>query len=131
MITGKINAVQIIQATISFTKGLTLTIDSPKTLTGILNGNQNISGTINAAIPMTATIDPAALDEGATLDGTINLPKVIKAERYIGNYEVTPTSSEQSLLTKNKHMEDDVTIHKIPYYETSNLTGITVYIGGE
>ena len=35
------------------------------------------------------------------------------------------------MKTKNKKMEDNVTVLAIPYFETSNLTGKTVYIGGE
>lgn len=50
-------------------------------------------------------------------------------ESYAGPYEVTPTSHEQSLDTADKHMRRDVTIHKVPYYETSNEGGgVTVSI---
>lgn len=50
-------------------------------------------------------------------------------ELYAGPYEVTPTSHEQSLRTADKQMRRDVTIHKVPYYETSNEGGgVTVSI---
>lgn len=48
---------------------------------------------------------------------------------YSGAYEVTPMAdTEQVLATRNKHMTDDVTVHKVPYYETTNDHGTTVYI---
>lgn len=49
---------------------------------------------------------------------------------YEGAYEVTPKAwTEQTLPTKNKIMADDVTVFKIPYYETSNIhDGLTVFI---
>ena len=51
------------------------------------------------------------------------------AETYDGAYEVTPMADvEQVLATAQKLMADDVTVHKVPYYETSNDHGMTVYI---
>ena len=51
---------------------------------------------------------------------------------YDGAYEVTPKVEEQSLLTKDKHMTDDVTVKAIPYFNVSNESGgSTVYIGNE
>lgn len=50
-------------------------------------------------------------------------------ESYAGPYEVTPANHEQSLRTADKHMRRNVTIHKVPYYETSNEGGgVTVSI---
>ena len=49
---------------------------------------------------------------------------------YDGAYAVTPASSEQTLETTGKTMREDVTVLAIPYFETSNESGITVYIGG-
>lgn len=52
---------------------------------------------------------------------------------YTGTYDVTPHAfSEQILSTNGKVMNDDVTVHKIPYWETENLkNGCTVYIANE
>lgn len=51
---------------------------------------------------------------------------------YDGQYEVTPSAHNQIVLeTREKLMADDVTVLKIPYYETSNESGLTVYIAGE
>lgn len=48
---------------------------------------------------------------------------------YKGNYEVTPDVAGQTLQTKNKSMNEDVTINPIPAYEVSNETGTTFIIG--
>lgn len=53
------------------------------------------------------------------------------APAYQGSYEVTPKTSEQTLPTTGKSLWQDVTVHKIPYYETSNVQGTTVYIANE
>ena len=50
------------------------------------------------------------------------------AEYYPGPYEVTPAVYEQSLQTARLMMRDDVTVHEIPYAETSNVYGTTVSI---
>lgn len=42
---------------------------------------------------------------------------------YEGEYDVTPKIEEQTLFTKNKTMKKDVTIHEIPYSETTNPEG--------
>lgn len=65
------------------------------------------------------------------LKGFINISKG-NIETYDGEYVVTPVPHDsQTLETKDKLMADDVTVLAIPYYETSNVSGITVYIGGE
>ena len=67
-----------------------------------------------------------------TLKGSITLPKSLAGDPYGGPYEVTPSAeSDIVLATKKKSMLDDVTVFKIPYYETSNESGYTVYIGNE
>ena len=49
---------------------------------------------------------------------------------YTGTYEVTPLPfAEQELRTENKVLSRNVVIHEIPYYETSNEYGKTIYIG--
>lgn len=42
---------------------------------------------------------------------------------YDGTYEITPTDYEQHLDTVGKVMRDEVTVHKVPYFETSNESG--------
>jgi len=50
---------------------------------------------------------------------------------YTGAYEVTPKVEEQTLPTKERYMNDDVTVYGVPYFQTSNEYGDTVYIASE
>lgn len=54
-------------------------------------------------------------------------------EHFDGPYTVTPLAFSETILeTQDKVMDDDVTVLRIPYYETSNLSGgYTVFIAGE
>lgn len=51
-------------------------------------------------------------------------------EIYQGSYAITPAVEAQTLETKDRKMEEDLTILEIPYFETSNQSGTTVIIGG-
>lgn len=55
----------------------------------------------------------------------------IEGKRYDGEYVVTPLAKNEVVLeTSGKIMLDDVTVRKVPYFETSNESGgYTVYIG--
>lgn len=58
--------------------------------------------------------------------------QIVSTNPYDGEYVVTPKAHESTILeTKYKTMADDVTVLKVPYYETSNITGETVYIASE
>ena len=51
---------------------------------------------------------------------------------YEGEYTVIPKANAPTVLeTAGKTLNKDVTVTKIPYYETSNPTGDTVYIASE
>ena len=50
---------------------------------------------------------------------------------YTGSYTITPKTTAQTLDTENKVMSSDTTVLSIPFYEVSNDTGETVYIGSE
>lgn len=52
--------------------------------------------------------------------------------KYEGDYEVTPSLSEEiKLETAKKLMTDDVTVKKLPRYDVANEAGgTTVYLGG-
>lgn len=53
-------------------------------------------------------------------------------EAYAGEYEVIPKAREsQTLETKDKLMEENVLIFEVPYFQTSNEYGDTVYIASE
>ena len=69
----------------------------------------------------------------ANLHGTLSARSVIGVELYEGAYTVHSAAHEaQELPTANKHLVKNITVEKIPYYETSNMSdGITIYIGDE
>lgn len=51
---------------------------------------------------------------------------------YDGETEVTPRAYDEVVLyTNGKVMPSDVTVFRVPYYETSNPDGTTVYIANE
>lgn len=57
---------------------------------------------------------------------------VAGAEVYGGTYEVIPKARQsQTLETANKLMEEDVLVFEVPYFQTSNEHGDTVYIASE
>lgn len=72
-------------------------------------------------------------DVGFEIEGV----RVIKvgtgdSKPYEGEYEVTPQAKSAVILpTKDRLLSKDVNVKKIPYYETSNQTGVTVYIASE
>lgn len=49
---------------------------------------------------------------------------------YTGETTVTPKTVAQNLETANKSVLSDITVLEIPYFETSNVKGKTVIIGG-
>lgn len=67
------------------------------------------------------------------LHGTLSARTVIGAEVYEGAYTVHSEAHEVQILpTANKQLTKNITVEKIPYFETSNLSdGITAYIGSE
>jgi len=54
-------------------------------------------------------------------------------EHYSGSYEVTPKAHQtQTLDTSGKVLSEDLVIHEVPYYQTSNASGgVTSYIAKE
>lgn len=51
-------------------------------------------------------------------------------EYYKGPYQAVPKVEPVRLATKDRYLTEDITIFKIPYWETDNQKGTTVYIGG-
>lgn len=89
-----------------------------------------LHGTLTAAKgELHGTLSPGR----ANLHGTLSARTVIGTELYEGAYAVHSAAHEvQELPTANKHLVKNITVEKIPYYETSNLSdGITIYIGDE
>lgn len=87
-------------------------------------------------VPMRVQAEPTVVpmtigSDGQTIGMTIGAGySVVAGDTYDGSYEVTPKAWEvQTLATEGKLMLDDVTVFKVPYYETSNVfDGLTVFI---
>ena len=112
---GTISTNTELRGQISLETQLTGTLTAPQTLTGIITVPTVLKGTINPTPNLKGTIAISSSSQGI----------------YQGNYTVTPKVTSQKLQTKDKLMKDDVVVLEIPYYETSNISGKTVYIGGE
>lgn len=54
------------------------------------------------------------------------------AEPYMGSYDVVPKAFiQQTLNTAGKLMSKNVKVEAVPYYETSNVNGTTIFIASE
>lgn len=113
-------------------------INSTHEIHGKITGNIQLGGLLNPVINLQGSISDGEV--GALtgkigyqkqLKGVIELPKWKETEIYNGDYIITPKIIEQSVKTRSKLMKDNVVVKAIPYFETSNQTGKTVYIGGE
>ena len=73
-----------------------------------------------------------AMSSVGTISVEVDIPEQVGGHSYSGAYTVTPKAHEQTVLpTTGLLMLDDVTVVEIPYYETSNVSGSTVYIANE
>ena len=70
----------------------------------------------------------------ANMTGTI-VNGIVKVDGstdpFLGEYEVTPKVDAQTMPCAGKKMLKDVDIKAIPFFETSNEAGTTVYIAAE
>lgn len=110
-------------------------------ISGNVSGNLSVSNLITGSITAQSTLS-GMLSTTRVISGTLsNLSTIVGVIQsfselvpipYEGEYNVIPKAHENVVLeTKDKLMDDDVTVLKVPYYETSNLTGETVYIASE
>ena len=116
---------------------LEIKMDSEKRLSGRLNpecsisaavlsvSGKGLSGTLNARPTLRGSLSP---DEG--LSTKLNVVTRTDAEVYDGDYEIVPSTDGETLPVNRKVMAHNIVFKAIPYYETSNEHGTTVYIGG-
>lgn len=98
-----------------------------KEIIGVINADGHISGVVASDELLCGTVNA----ENA-LCGIVNYRQCYEPPHYDGEYDVIPKAHEmQTLDTNGRLMEDDVRVQKIPYYETSNTVGTTVYIANE
>lgn len=80
-----------------------------------IKSRESISGSIASAGNITAVVSNGISD----------------FDVYSGEYNVVPKIESQTLETKFKSMEENVTIESIPYQEVTNISGgTTATIGG-
>lgn len=114
-------------------------------INAILTGEEGeIRGSINNREQVIASfIDDTSIYAQLTESGSINailtgeegeirgvISSYTTGTIYTGDYIVKPKANEEVVLdTSDKILTDDITVLEIPYYETSNVSGYTVYIG--
>lgn len=119
---GSIKIKETISVEIEPVKRLSLSLKKNGSIKAKLNSAESISGSINFLGDLHGNVNGENHISGVVRSGSYSV--------YDGDYEVTPKKLEQRLKTNDKFMVDDVKIKGIPYYETSNISGTTVYIGG-
>lgn len=93
----------------------------------------HVYGQLSGTLTSEGHLHGSLVGDHHKIQGTLTIPSVVGAEVYIGAYEVTPKAWEEQVLeTAHKMMTDDVTVFRVPYYETVNLfDGKTAYIAEE
>ena len=97
----------------------------------IVAQNGILHGVIKPTVSLVGTLKPSGVIVGQMC---MKQPIVVPSTQdvYEGSYDVTPKTMQQTLQTAEKYMLENVTVRKIPYYESSNSGGgSTVYIGTE
>ena len=97
-----------------------------------VNKQKGVSVTIvDTKVLNTPVVDDTPIEIGVS--STIAIVETpVEAEHYKGSYEVTPKAHDEQVLdTEKKYMEQNVVVHKVPYYQVSNTDGKTVYIASE
>lgn len=82
----------------------------------------------------TKTSIHSKLESKGSINSKVGLPTIVEqqVDIYEGPTTVVPSSYfDQELYTKNKLVKSDITVKQIPFYETTNETGKTIYIGNE
>lgn len=113
-----------LKATITNGSTIKASLSNGNNLIGTLKTNSSMAGIISDANSITGIIkDNGVIKYETNLDYSSSYPS------YDGSYDIIPRVDEQTLETKNKVLRDDVLVESIPYYQTSNPYGNTVYIG--
>lgn len=73
------------------------------------------------------------VSENESLDVGMDVSiQIVQTDIYQGIYNVIPKANEETVLeTMDKTLTDNVTVEKVPYFETHSETGITIYIASE
>lgn len=93
----------------------------------------HVYGELHGKLTSTGRLQGSLVGDHHKIQGTLTIPNAPGLELYAGPYEVTPKAWEEQILqTDGKLMDGDVTVFRVPYYETINLfDGKTAYIAEE
>ena len=93
----------------------------------------HVYGELHGTLTTQGRLQGTLVGDHHKIQGTLTIPNAPGIEVYTGAYEVTPKAWEEQILqTDGKLMTDDVTVFRVPYYETVNLfDGKTDYIAEE
>lgn len=65
-------------------------------------------------------------------DEIMIIDKLNDVEKYDGACTVVPKANQEQVLeTKDKYVTSNIVVTKVPFYETSNDSGKTIYIASE
>ena len=124
MLTGSINKVELISGSING-GAIKATINPVFRLSGLVNSPEGIFGKINPHPSLSGIVN-----KEQQMSAVVGIYEGMNPEKYDGDYVFNPkTDSEQTIDTEHKFLTRDIIVNKIPYFETANLTGTTVYIG--
>lgn len=83
-------------------------------------------------ILLSVNIDGGEITLANQMDGDMGTFMPIVPDQYTGDLTVTPKAWEEQVLeTAFKTMPGNVVVLEVPYWETSNPNGQTVYIASE
>lgn len=98
-------------------------------LTGSLSADEVLVGQL---ISQESNLQGNLSADSILMEGIISIPPEIPTDIYEGEYEIVSKPFETSeIQTQGLKMRENIVVLEIPYYETSNVSGYTVYIGGE
>ena len=101
------------------------TIKPVVSISGEIQKRADISGSVNGISKISGEVNPEK-----HMDASVSLFGDKEPIRYSGDHEFTANTEEDySVDTKFKMMSSNIVIKKVPYFETSNPTGTTIYIG--
>ena len=115
---------------VNINEDINLTVESPSVSNLSIEQTPNIYLEVSSAPVLNLTLG----ESDSPVDIGMDMAVVVGGGGvpYTGEYTVTPKAHEETVLpTKRKLMLNDVTVLEVPYYETSNEHGTTVYIARE
>lgn len=101
-----------------------VTSDASDAITLVLDGDSSLALSADGDCSLTQNID------GET--GIVTVVHTGELPYYTGATTVIPkANAEQILQTQNTILLNNITVTEVPYWETSNTSGMTAYIANE